>query len=334
MKDQPEKIIDSNILKCSIDKSITQIYLSLMDYKNNYFISKDQEKIIQFYKSFADRDDLIEWMKERPKGSCEIREVEGEEDIIVVIPTTDFDGKYAKTCREEIFKGMHIIFVVSGKGNHYFNYAHNCNVGIKKSLEYNPKWIIISNDDMYKVDDPEKLIQELSELPNDVDVVYTISPEGRFSIECQVVRFTRFYSIYELFRSKGRYYNVFYRKFNIKYGTVRKYIGPSIINLIIKFMLAKPVKSIGEYIENTSFGIFSYRYIKKRGGELFDETFINTKEDTDVSLFNSIHKARGIKINYKIGDLLSRTLGRGKDRYLREIAGSAYFCYKYRDMLK
>jgi len=91
----------------------------------------------------------------RNKGS------EGKKDIIVIIPTADFEGEYAKRCCEEIFKGLHIIFVVSGKGNNYFNYAHNCNVGINKAMEYNPKWVVLSNDDVVKIDEISSLIKEL-----------------------------------------------------------------------------------------------------------------------------------------------------------------------------
>jgi len=135
-----------------------------MDYRNNYFLSSNPKDIIHFYEGFENREELIDWMKERPKGSCEIMEVEGEKEIIVVIPTADFKGEYAKRCREEIFTGLHIIFVVSGKGNNYFNYAHNCNVGIKKALEYNPQWIVVSNDDMYKIDDVSKIVKELRQV--------------------------------------------------------------------------------------------------------------------------------------------------------------------------
>jgi len=100
-------------------------------------------------------------MRERQKGVSYIHEVEESKEIIVVIPTADFNGKYARACREEIFKGLHMVFVESGVGNFYFNYAHNCNIGIKKALEYNPKWIIVSNDDMYKIDDVTKLEDSL-----------------------------------------------------------------------------------------------------------------------------------------------------------------------------
>ena len=82
-----------------------------MDYRNNYFTSNDPDKIIEFYNSFGNRDQLIQWMRERPKGIANIHEVDGDRDVIVVIPTADFNGRYAKECRENIFKGLHIIFV-------------------------------------------------------------------------------------------------------------------------------------------------------------------------------------------------------------------------------
>ena len=140
-------------LHCPVKKSTTDIFFSLIDYRNNFFNSDNLDKIIKFYNGFENRDQLIQWMKERPKGAAYIHEIEGDKDIIVVIPTADFNGKYARECRENIFKGLHIVFVESGgRGDFYFNYAHNCNVGIKKAMEYKPKWVVVSNDDMEMID--------------------------------------------------------------------------------------------------------------------------------------------------------------------------------------
>ena len=47
-----------------------------MDYGNSRFTSENPDKIIEFYGSFENRDDLIEWMKERPKGVANIYEVD------------------------------------------------------------------------------------------------------------------------------------------------------------------------------------------------------------------------------------------------------------------
>ena len=144
--------IQNSRQRCVLERYDDDLFFSLVCYRNNLFTSNDPEKIIEFYNGFENRDQPVQWMKERPKGNSYIHEVEGEKDIIVVIPTLDFNGKYAVNCRENIFKGLHIIFVESGeKDDFYFNYAHNCNMGIKKAMEYNPKWVVVSNDDIHRI---------------------------------------------------------------------------------------------------------------------------------------------------------------------------------------
>ena len=159
--------ISMNRLRCPLIRDFKDLFFSLVDYHNSFFMSNDPKKILEFYDHFKNREELIRWMKERPHGATYIHEVEGDKDIVVVIPTSDFNGKFAKTCRNEIFKGLHMIFVESGGiGDFYFNYAHNCNAGIKKALEYNPKWIILSNDDIEKIHPIELLIKELNNFNN------------------------------------------------------------------------------------------------------------------------------------------------------------------------
>ena len=51
-------------------------------------------------------------MKKKPKGVLIVDEVEGDKEIIVIIPTADFDVKYAIECRDNIFKGLYIAFVI------------------------------------------------------------------------------------------------------------------------------------------------------------------------------------------------------------------------------
>ena len=157
------KILNISRLRCPIEFQYDEFFFSLVDYRNNYFTSDDPYRIIEFYNGFENRDQLIRWMKERPRGIANIHEVEGDKDIIVVIPTADFNGKYAKECRDNIFKGLHIVFVESAEiPDPYFNGAHNVNVGIRKAMGYNPKWVVFSGDDMYKIDEVTKLINVLS----------------------------------------------------------------------------------------------------------------------------------------------------------------------------
>lgn len=126
-------------LRCPYERNRCQIFFSLTDYRNALFTSKDTRKIVSFFNSFESREQLIEWMAERPKGVANIYEVEGDKDIIVAIPTTDLNGKHAKECRTNVFKSLHILFVESGEvPDPYFNYVQKCNVGIRKAMEYGP----------------------------------------------------------------------------------------------------------------------------------------------------------------------------------------------------
>ena len=111
---------------------------------NDLYTSKSVNDILRFYDYFHSSKQLIEWMKNRESGRAKIYEVKGKNDIIIVIPTTDHNGKFAQNCSKNIFKGMHIIFVESsGLTDKYFNYARNVNKGLKYALKYKPKWVIL-----------------------------------------------------------------------------------------------------------------------------------------------------------------------------------------------
>ncbi len=316
--------------KCPVTYSKVPLFFSLVDYRNNYFTSNDPKKIMEFYKSFENREQLIRWMRERPKGVANIHEVKGDNEIIVVIPTADFNGKYARECRENIFKGLHMIFVESGEiPDPYFNYAHNCNVGIKKAIEYNPKWIVVSNDDMYKVDDIKKLRSELSNVPTDVDVVYAVSPEQRFSVECYVGIPTIFYLFVNLFRGKFRLLRRIKKSIIPKIEIVSDfYAGSGIVKKIVRLVLIRPVKNSHEFLLISSFGIFSGSFIQDDESLLYDETYINDNEDIDLSYRINSGKANTYQIKYDIGDLESGSFGKEENRFLRGIAGKAYFYEK------
>ncbi|MEM4068155.1 MAG: hypothetical protein QXV17_14990 [Candidatus Micrarchaeaceae archaeon] len=143
-------------LKCTLFSKFSReekidIFFSTTWCRDRLFTSENSNDILKFYDTFSSREELIQWMKERPKGRAEIIEVEGDKEIIVVIPTADFNGRYAKECRENIFKGLHNVFVEGGFPKApRFNYARNCNVDVKKAAEYDPKLVAVSIDDMIK----------------------------------------------------------------------------------------------------------------------------------------------------------------------------------------
>ena len=103
-----------NYSKILIDNTL---FFSLVDYHNNHFVSGNLDRILEFYDSFSNKDALISWMRERPKGNYAIREFKGNRDIVIVIPTADINNKYARNCRENIFNSLQIIFVESGYNN-------------------------------------------------------------------------------------------------------------------------------------------------------------------------------------------------------------------------
>lgn len=315
------------IMCCPIDYSLrtnnNELFFSLVDYRNNLFTSNNPDKIIEFYYSFDNREQLIEWMKERPKGSHKIQEVEGDKDIIVVIPTADFNEKYAKECRDNIFKGLHIIFVESGVGNYYFNFAHNVNAGIRRAMEYNPKWIIVSNDDMVCADKVDALINILLKIDNNkIDSVFAIPTTQHSSIA--IVGRKRpiigsilllSYNIYK-YKSLKRYRFHNQNKWLLAYGN----------KLISKLLLYKSIK----YPVTMDFGIFSSKFLKENlqsENNIFDETYINSYEDHDISIRLFMNGAKYKYIDYNIQGVGGGTFNyeNSDARSLRAIASSIYF---------
>ena len=308
--------------KCPVTYSEVHLFFSLVDYRNNYFTSNDPDKIIEFYNGFENRDQLIQWMEERPRGVANIHEVDGGKEIIVVIPTADFNGKYARECRENIFKGLHIVFVESGEvPDPYFNYAHNCNVGIRKAMEYNPKWVIVSNDDMYKIDNISVLIHELSNL-NEKSVISVFTKPSKYHSYKAAIGQKRLivtdiatFIYYNIRNEISRYKQLkkLQRRFAIKWF-------PTIRNRIIYHFLYKRVRS---YILTSAFTILSYTFCIKRN-EVFNETYCNGVEDWELSL--ELDKFGKRIISFRIGDMVGSTLGKYTDkRILRNTVNLIYF---------
>ena len=313
---------------CALTKESNDLFFSLVDYRNNLFTSNDPRKIKEFYDGFHSRDELIEWMKERPKGVSYIHEVDGDKKIIVVIPTADFNGKYAKECRDNIFKGLHMIFVESGEiPDSYFNYAHNCNFGIKKAMEYNPKWVVLSNDDMYKIDNVDVLKEQLRNIEEKhYNIVFT-KPSKYHSKLHRIIRVNSRYNLFQLIKNKyaGRTRVEIYKKFEIRFIYMESKYA-----LIFSFpRQGYPFKQVLDFI------ILSRRFVEQAMGNIFDETYINEGEDSDLSFRISLKNEKFAIIDYKIGDYIGSTIGpTDMGRWLREAAGTCYFNFKWEKELQ
>ena len=316
-------------------KEVDSPYTNTIEYLNSLFMSNKVEDILKFYSYFNNREELIRWMRERPKGRAEIYEVEGNKDIIVVIPTVDFNGEYAKHCREDIFKSLHMIFVVSGGKDPYFNYAHNCNIGIKRAMGYGPKWIVVSNDDMYKIDDVTYLSEGLSKIDHNELAVVFAKPTFYHSVPCVLsserlaTKFAYRILMNNNLRNKRREIE---RRFGIviraseymeyknSLRTIKR-LKSFLDFILLRQKLSKP------FINTGSFAIFGGAFVRQLDGHLFDETFINGCEDIYLSFMMAKKQLNACFLDYKIGDYAGSILGNEKDRWFRNVASFAYFNY-------
>ena len=296
---QKHSMLEKSRLYCSMNKTSDVVFFSLVDYRNSRFTSENPDKIIEFYDSFKNRDDLIEWMKERPKGVANIYEIDGDKEIIVVIPTADFNGKYAKECRENIFKGLHTIFVESGgREDFYFNFAHNVNLGVKKAMEYNPKWVVFSGDDMIKVDSILVLKEGLRKIDaSEVGIVFCSPGSSYHSIEMYIsaIRKVRYIINPLLPLSQRKAFEI-----NRKFGTTFLFSNDS-------FLKALLYRKIFKFKNTIAFAIYSAEMIRdfvSRDGYLYDETFINSNEEGDLAVWIQKSKWKLGEVKFRIEPII------------------------------
>ena len=321
----PESKIRESRLYSKVE-NLNDTFFSLSTYYNNYLISENVENVMSFYDQFETREDLIDWMRNRPKGISKLYEFNGNKEIIIVITTADINGKFAKECRDNIFLGLHIIFVESGgKDDFLFNIAHNINVGLKEALKYNPKWIFFSSDDVYRIDSVQKLIDELEKIDFEKYDFVTLPPTSYHSQTTAIARRIKAtYIIYIILKYRGlglsrlrieEKFNVEYNRFPVK--GISKLIGK----------LFYKMKTI--IIENGDVAIFSSKYVKSLDGTVYDETFINAYEETELALRVNTNPERIANISYQIGDYIGSTLGVGTRRTMHDIIGAIYFNKKW-----
>ncbi|MCL5873730.1 MAG: hypothetical protein M1161_00075 [Candidatus Thermoplasmatota archaeon] len=320
-----EKSIGNTGLRCPITSEHHDFFISLMDYRNKFYTSDQPEEVAKFYEDFDSLEELEEWRRERPRGIPYLHEVEGDKEIIVVVPTSDYYGNYARLCREEVFSGLHIIFVESGsKGDFYFNLEHYCNTGFKKALEYNPKWIIYSNDDLVKLDDVNVLRRELSRIDHQTVSSVFATPNNLHSFNMIAGISIPFvtniaFLVYEcVFKREGR---KLVRRVRSRY---RNNLVITKFSLLRQLILRKKLY----FLFTGDFVILSSRFVSANHGNVFDEAFINGQEDYDLSVRLSLNKKDYAFINYRVGGVSGASLGNGPARRMRDIINSLYIAEK------
>lgn len=313
---------NSSKLSTKLTFSEEILWFTLMDYLNNKYLSKSVDEILTFYEAFPNRDQLFNWMRDRPKINPRLYIRDGIRDVVVVIPTTDFTGSFSQNCLNDIFKGLQIVLVGGeGTGNNYFNFARSMNAGIEKALSFNPRWIVYSNDDMFKIDPVENLLSELKKLDNKT---YSglfvknqrVSPVSRIGTTWT---FTYIWNLVNHYHFKHhKKLKKLIRDFEIKYSFVQGYA-----RYFYKHILT--------YTNTGSFCVFSSDFVKSNM-PLYDETFVNSADDIGVSLKIALSKKKTKLLeNYNIGNVGGATLMNGPVRELRSVCNRAYLDYLWKN---
>ncbi len=299
-----------------------------LDELNRLFTSKNVNDIINFYGHFNSPDELITWMKNRPGAPLKIYEFEGDKNIVIVIPTADHEGKYAKHC-VDIFKGQQIIFVESS--GPFFNYARSCNYGIEYALKYKPKWILLSNDDILEAEELTKLKYELSKLDYNSKIL-VLASQDRWD-RLQVHKLSKFYYLYNRLKGRSLYVNIM-DKFKVDLFPTSSSSNEDLTSRRRQLVMNLLARRILETKFSGDFEVFSIetiRAIKNKFSYIFDPLFINSSEDTDLYIRFLILNIKILRLRYKVNSKEGGTLGTGEDRTFRDIIDNVYLSYKYRN---
>lgn len=317
------------------------------------FRSSNPDDLFRFYRRFNSKEKLIEWMTGRPPAEMSIVERgEGDglySDAVVVIPTADANGQFAVSCSNSFFNGFKIIFVQSS--GPFFNVSRSVDFGVRHALKYDPKWVVISADDVVKADDPSVLATGLSKADSgSFDTLFTRpygfyhSFPGVFGRETRIGQLLRGYAQYR--NTDG--YRVL-KKFHAnswlhipdfasllpetreRYteGTENTFptVLRSALGLYRHFLRQKM-----DLIELRSLGILSAPFVQEMGPSFADPTYVNSAGDIDLSIRIAKRNRFGF-IDYKIRYRVGGSLGDGRDRKLRDIAGDIYLDHRLRKKL-
>ena len=184
-------------------------------------------------------------------------------------------------------------------------------------MEYNPKWVVVSNDDMKKIDDISLLRYELERTNLNNAVAFYPFPKKYVTVYSKLAEPTKIHNLLvSVLTGKKMNWIGIEKKFEIKLK------GAPISGLIA--LLYKKGK---KFINFVSFAIFSFEFAKKFGGNLFDDTYVNAAEDTDLSMRVEFDY-KALIINYKIGAFKGSTIGINSVRRYKEIPSNAYLNWK------
>jgi hypothetical protein len=194
---------------------------------------------------------------------------------------------------------------------------------------------VVSNDDMYKIDEVKKLRENLEKLESDKYDLVLANPSTYHSINVLCCEYNYLGEIFENIIFKYKYRKTDYMNFPKQFlnNEFVAYTVSRITTLRLIFIYIFSKRRI-RTINYSDFGIFSGNFLKKLSGFHINEDFINGFED----LYTSIHieEKRKCIIDFQIGDMIGATLGGGENesnvssRQLRNLANLNLFSRIYK----
>jgi hypothetical protein len=199
-------------------------------------------------------------------------------------------------------------------------------------MEYNPKWIVFSGDDMIKVDNVSKLIQALQKIDHmNVDVVFT-HPSHYHSTPMSLCKpnllFLIALGVLKIFSKRFSYIEKIHyqlKRFNKKLFFPRYEYCLTLTYKIVNFIFFKRIEN---FTNTLSFGIFSSNFLRKSNNNLFDDIYINEMDDTDLSISIKHRQYNTAVVDFNIREYIGSSLGRGGVRTLRVVPSWTFFSYK------
>ena len=328
---------------------------SFISYLEYFYNSKDKLDWQNFYRNLRTPKDAIEFSHSRqnPYYAIKIINDVGYPKLVVVIPTPDVHDRITE--RTIAHFGNTCIILVESSGNN-FNFAKSMNIGIQRALQLDPKWILLCNNDVYPVDNIEKLEFSLKKSqpiasvpilnePNIIRPIVTNWFEPSY-IEQQLMKIISYPT--ELLGLSGSLisnlvasrYKIFSSDTIIRFLETNNTVYNSITyQSSISGMLKRTIdvlKSKGRYLVSymniQPVGIFAPYILEEFS---FDETFINHGEDSDLSIRLKLNDINISQTNIAFGGLVSASLGRSISRMYRcTLFGLLYMGFKLKNVYK
>jgi len=285
------------------------------DTLNVLLMSSRAEDVVSFLDHFAARDQLVEWLTQRPRDEPRVRVVDGDASVAtVVIPTANSSGLLATRCVTEIFPGVKTILVEGKYGEDgHFNLPHNINVGLSLAAKGPSPWIVIASDDMIRMDGVEVLVSGLNAVDSTkYDTLFT-EPDGVYhSMWSKLGPPSLARRLYWSSNRFGRLALAAERKFGVK-----------VMDSFAKGWRALLGGRGYRHLSIASFGIVSRDFVRVSSGRPFNESFIAEAFDVELSLRLTRDPARYSFVRYRIGEDVGATLGMGFRRRLTVVAANA-----------